>query len=106
MWIVWILWTTYGCHIRKAPVYQHFFKILAKGTFPQFSSKNPQPEKRIESLQTVDNVDKSDSKQVFPDFMNISGPHSYQQVTGCAIFQKKIFYLIKRTEMNAMMSKL
>lgn len=35
------------------------------------------------------------SQQIFPDFYHIACPHSYQQITVCAIFQKKIFNLIK-----------
>lgn len=45
------------------------------------------------------------SEEVFPDFMDISGTHSYQQISRCAIFQQEIFNLIKSGKIMTVTSK-
>lgn len=37
--------------------------------------------------KTVDMWKRSDAEQAFPDFVDIPRSHSYQQISGCAIFQ-------------------
>lgn len=49
------------------------------------NGKNPHFGERIPGVQNVDNVDNLLAKQFFPHFYNISGAHSYQQVTAGTI---------------------
>lgn len=51
-----------------------------------FLEKYPQPERKVFHVLAVDNVDKLSGKQVFADIYNISGSHSYQQVSVDTIF--------------------
>ena len=51
-----------------------------------FEKKYPQPERKVFHVLAVDNVDKLSGKQAFADIYNISGSHSYQQVTVDTIF--------------------
>ena len=51
-----------------------------------FEKKYPQPERKVFHVLAVDNVDKLSGKQVFADIYNISGSHSYQQVSVDTIF--------------------
>lgn len=45
-----------------------------------FGTKNPHFDRCLTALQNVDIVEKLLTKQVFPDFYDISGTHSYQQI--------------------------
>ena len=51
-----------------------------------FGKKYPQPERKVFHVLAVDNVDKLSGKQAFADIYNISGSHSYQQVSVDTIF--------------------
>ena len=54
----------------------------------------------------VDIVDKLVCEEIFPDFYNISGSHSYQQVSGRIIFFQKGFDFFKRRKIIACRTKL
>ncbi len=45
-------------------------------------------------------------KKVFSDVYNVSGPHSYQQVAGDAIFQNKFLNLLKGRKITAVCSQI
>ena len=55
--------------------------------YQNICEKNPHPAVEKISASDVDHVDKSELKQVLPHIYDISGAHSYQQVTVHTIFQ-------------------
>ena len=90
----------------RIPCLQCFSPQISNKRFPHNIVNNPQLSALRVRVQAVDSVDKSNAKKIFPDFMHVSGPHSYQQVTHCAIFQKKIFNFIKSRKIGTFMSGL
>ena len=65
------------------------FRQFPKKDFHRIKRKYPQnfllkAQKKI--VDIVDGVDNLNSKQGFSDFMHISGPHSYQQISVDTIF--------------------
>ena len=67
MWIMWIMCITISKHCIQ-------------------DIKNPQPDVKSFSHRNVDNVDKLFLEEVLSNFINVSGAHSYQQVTVDTIF--------------------
>ena len=49
----------------------------------------------------VDNVDNLLAKELFSNIYNVSGPHSYQQVTLCTIFKQKVLDFVESREIFA-----
>ena len=49
----------------------------------------------------VDNVDNLLAEELFSNIYNVSGPHSYQQVTLCTIFKQKVLDFVKSREIFA-----
>lgn len=104
MWILWKLWIKSGMSFRKLKNSRETLKnrgnckkaVIIK--YPQIF--------RSSALQKICGyVEKLNAKKIFADFMDISGPHSYQQITCCAIFQKKVFNLIKRRKIMTVASE-
>lgn len=76
---------------RKSPINTEKKEVGKNGR----KTKYPHVFYRRKAVKKCGYVERSYSEKIFADFMDISGPHSYQQITGCAIFQKKIFNLVK-----------
>ena len=49
----------------------------------------------------VDNVDNLLAEELFSNIYNVSGPHSYQQVTLCTIFKQKVLDFVESREIFA-----
>ena len=79
--------------ISKASSWQNGRNTQGRNGFPKtkISTFFEEPS----ASQNVDIVDKQLTQQFIPDFYNISRPHSYQQVSGAAIFRNKFFYFLK-----------
>lgn len=105
MWIMWKLWmkgNESGKYKGKRLRSSTFFFVSVVHIFPK---RYPQTFLRADLKNVVDNVDNLLAKQGFADFMDISGAHSYQQITVYTIFQKKIFYLIKSRKINTVFAE-
>ena len=62
-----------------------FYEKIINAEKDYVNKKYPQSLVFKKMRKTVDIVDKLFAKQVFSDFYDISGPHSYQQVIGDTI---------------------
>ncbi len=82
---MWTMWTRFYApqkSLDNTRNFRHFFQ----NNYPHKNKKYPQPEVGTSPSRSVDIVDKLDSEEIFPDFMHVSGTHSYQHITLCAIF--------------------
>ncbi len=83
MWIVWKMWTRAPAPWKSARISR---KLLPEA-YPHKKKKYPQAEIPKAGEAPVDYVDKLLSEEFFADDMHVPGSHSYQQISGCAIFQ-------------------
>lgn len=86
MWIMWKMW------INKMPASLTAVKASADTGKNALTHKNPEikyPQFFFihTAAKNCGYVERLNSEEVFPDFMDIPGTHSYQQISGCAIFQ-------------------
>ena len=53
----------------------------------------------------MDNVDNLTCKKIFPYIHNVSGSHSYQQISGLEVFGNKILYFFKGIKIRTVPTK-
>ncbi len=86
MCILCILWITLPGR-EKIPVIRLFSLCKINKIIHNHKRKYPQAGTGNTRSLAVDNVEKSRSEQFFADFLHVTRPHSYQQITVYAIFQ-------------------